>query len=385
LDPIAIQFHEIALKGGNRAYYEHALRKNLIASLQGAGDLKVSKITGSMMVEGEGDQSEVLRRVSNVFGVAFALPVRKLPLDLEVVGETLLQLLREQKPSSFRIATRRRDKRFPKNSIEINRLVGQYVQERMDIRVDLHAPEFQVFIVVLNDGILLGAGKQRGVGGLPSGTSGRVAALLSGGIDSPVAAWRMMKRGCHVEFIHFHSHPRVDRRSIEKAEDLVERLTQWQFSSRLHLVPLADIQAQIRLNAPDRLRVLLYRRFMVRIAERIALRHKCRALVTGEAIGQVASQTLQNLSAVDAVARLPMLRPLCGSDKEEIIDTARKLGTFETSIEPDQDCCKLFLPPAPAIFSSDEECTEAEKNLDIDAMVSDAIHRTERVKFRWPR
>jgi tRNA uracil 4-sulfurtransferase len=384
LDPIAVHFHEIALKGGNRAYYEHALRKNLLTALKGAGDLKVTKITGSMMVEGEGDPAEVLRRVSNVFGVAFAMPVRKLPRDLEAVGEALLEEIRRSRPRSFRITTRRRDKRYPHTAVEINRFVGQYVQQRHEVAVDLHDAELQAMVVVLNEGILLGAGKHRAVGGLPMGTSGRVAALLSGGIDSPVAAWRMMKRGCHVEFIHFHSHPRVDRKSIEKAEELVETLTRWQYTSRLHLVPLGDIQAEVRLKTPAPLRVLLYRRFMLRISERIALRHKCRALVTGEAIAQVASQTLQNMAAVAAAAKMPVLRPLCGSDKDEIVEVARKIGTFETSILPDQDCCQLFLPPSPAIFSTDEECAEAEKSLDIQALVSDAISRIERVKFRWP-
>ncbi|MGA9520371.1 MAG: tRNA uracil 4-sulfurtransferase ThiI [Myxococcaceae bacterium] len=385
MDPIAVHFHEIALKGGNRAYYEHSLRKNLIAALQGAGELKVHKINGSMLVDGEGDGEEVLRRVSNVFGVAFAMPVRKLPLDLEAVGEMLLQQLRELKPKSFRIVTRRRDKRFPKTSIEINRLLGMYVQDRMQVEVDLHDPEVTTYVVVLNDGILLGMSKHGAVGGLPVGTSGRVAMLLSGGIDSPVAAWRMMKRGCHVEFVHFHSYPRVDRKSIEKAEDLVERLTQWQFTSRLHLVPLSEIQAAVRLNCPEPLRVILYRRFMVRLAERIALRHKCKALATGESVGQVASQTLQNLASVDAVARMPILRPLCGSDKDEIVQIARKIGTFETSILPDQDCCKLFLPPKPALHSSQAECLEAEKALDVDALIKDALDRSERVKFRWPK
>jgi thiamine biosynthesis protein ThiI len=385
LDPIAVHFHEIALKGGNRVYYEHALRKNLIRALEGAGQLKVNKITGGFLVEGEGDRAEVLRRASNVFGVAFAMPVQRLPLDLEVVGEALLRTLQESKPKSFKIVTRRRDKRFPKNAVEINRLLGTYVQARMDIKVDLFDPEANALVVVLPDSILLGMSKHRAVGGLPMGTSGRVATLLSGGIDSPVAAWKMMKRGCHVEFVHFHSYPRVDRKSIEKAEDLVERLTQWNFTSRLHLVPLAEIQAEVRLNTPAPLRTVLYRRFMVRLAERVAMRHKCKALVTGESIGQVASQTLQNLAAIDAVAKMPILRPLAGSDKDEIIAASQQIGTYETSILPDQDCCKLFLPPAPALYSSDEECSEAEKNLDVEGLIKDALNRTERVKFRWPK
>ncbi|MHC4490921.1 MAG: tRNA sulfurtransferase, partial [Planctomycetota bacterium] len=216
-------------------------------------------------------------------------------------------------------------------------------------------------------------------GGLPVGTGGRVAVLMSGGIDSPVAAWRMINRGCRADLLHFHSHPLVDRTTQEKARDLAEILTQWQYRTRLHLVPLAQVQTEVRLHCPERLRVILYRRFMVRIGEWIARRRRCRALVTGESLGQVASQTLSNLATVDAVATLPVLRPLIGMDKQEIVRLAERLETYPISIQPDQDCCRLFVPAHPATKSTPAELEEAERALDVGALAKDAVERTETV------
>jgi len=234
-----------------------------------------------------------------------------------------------------------------------------------------------VHLAVLRDEILLAVDKRPGPGGLPVGTGGRVAVLLSGGIDSPVAAWRMINRGCRADLVHFHSWPLVDRTTQEKARDLAAVLSRWQFRSRLHLVPLAEIQKEVRLKAPEALRVILYRRFMVRLAERIAKRRKCRALVTGESLGQVASQTLENLGTVDAVATLPVLRPLIGMDKREIIAAAERLGTYDISIRKDQDCCQLFVPPKPATKSTPWQAENAEAELDVEALVEDALARTE--------
>ena len=225
----------------------------------------------------------------------------------------------------------------------------------------------------------VGFEKVGGPGGLPVGTGGRVAVLMSGGIDSPVAAWRMMRRGCRCDLIHFHSYPLVDRTTQEKARDLAEVLHPWQFHTRLHMVPLADIQQRIRVECPDRLRVVLYRRFMIRLSEKIAWKRRCGALVTGESLGQVASQTLQNLATVDAVAELPVLRPLIGTDKAEIVKEAQQLGTYPISIQTDQDCCQLFVPRHPATKATPKIAAEAEEALDIDAMVQAALEGVESV------
>jgi thiamine biosynthesis protein ThiI len=247
--------------------------------------------------------------------------------------------------------------------------------------VRLKGAALEAHVVWLEGEALLGVEKRGGPGGLPVGTGGRVAALMSGGIDSPVAAWRMMKRGCRVDLVHFHSHPLVDRTTQEKARDLAEALNGWQLRTRLHLVPLARVQTEVRLHCPDALRVVLYRRFMVRIAERIAWRRRCGALVTGESLGQVASQTLSNLRTVDAVAGLPVLRPLIGTDKIEIIAEAERIGTFAISVRRDQDCCQLFVPDRPATRSTPRQAERAEAALDVEGLVGDAVERAEFVDF----
>ena len=224
----------------------------------------------------------------------------------------------------------------------------------------------------------------QGPGGLPVGVSGHVVALLSGGIDSPVAAWRVMGRGCRVTFVHFQSFPYLDASSRDKAIALVRLLTSWQYKSRLHVVSFGDVQHQIVASCPPKLRVVLYRRFMVRIAQSIAERERAEALVTGESLGQVSSQTLSNIATIDQAATLPVLRPLIGRDKEEIIEEARRLGTYETSIEPDQDCCTLFVPPHPATHSTIAEAEAAERALDVPALVAQALASVEMLEFAWP-
>lgn len=384
LEPISIHFNEIALKGKNRPTFERALQANLGAAIKPLGRLRVIRHNGGMLIEGAADAEAVLKRTLDVFGVAYAMKVVPHPYDLEQVGRTIIEAVQQQKPASFRVTSRRRDKSFDLTSEDVNKALGKMVKDATGVPVKLNGAQLEAFVVVMDQQILVGTEKRRAVGGLPVGTAGRVMTLLSGGIDSPVAAWRMMRRGCHADFVHFHSYPRVDRATIEKAEELVERLTRWQYKSRLFLVPLLEIQTAIRLHAPERLRVLLYRRFMIRIAQVLAQRKRARALVTGEVVAQVASQTLGNIAAVDAVATIPVLRPLCGMDKQEIVEEAQKLGTFEVSIQPDQDCCQLFLPKHPSVSSSDEECTEAERALDVTALVKDAIDRVELVTFGWP-
>ena len=226
--------------------------------------------------------------------------------------------------------------------------------------------------------------KETGAGGLPSGTSGRVACLLSGGIDSPVAAWRMIKRGCRVRFIHFHSYPILSRTSQDKVAELAALLTRHQLESRLYVVAFGEIQRQVVLAVPPPLRVVVYRRLMLRIAERIARASGSVALVTGEAVGQVASQTLDNMAVIDAAASLPVLRPLVGMDKEEIVNEARRLGTYEISIIPDEDCCTLFTPKHPATRTTARQLDEAEAALPVDTLVAEAAADAERRDLRFP-
>ena len=256
-------------------------------------------------------------------------------------------LLKDRDFDSFRITANRADKRFPVRSDEINRDLGTYVKEYSGARVDLTHPDLEIFVDVLPTGILLYFEEISGYGGLPVGVSGETMAMLSGGIDSPVAAWHMMKRGCRVSFAHFHSYPLVDMSSIEKAGELAHRLTRHQYRSRLFLIPFGEIQKRIIVSTDPAYRVILYRRLMVRITEQLARRHGAKAIVTGESCGQVSSQTLDNMVVIDQASSMPILRPLVGFNKEEIVNVARRIGTFPISILPDQDCCSLFVPRHP--------------------------------------
>jgi tRNA uracil 4-sulfurtransferase len=269
-------------------------------------------------------------------------------------------------------------------SPQIEREVGGRIKEARGWRVDLSHPELTIHVETLATDAFYFFGKDRGAGGLPVGSSGRVACLLSGGIDSPVAAWRMMRRGCRVLFVHFHSYPILSRASQEKARELVRLLTQYQYRSRLALVPFGEIQQQVVLAVAPPLRVVIYRRLMMRIAEAIGRQYRAGALVTGEVVGQVASQTIENLTAINDVATLPVLRPLIGMDKEEITAAAQRLGTYLVSIIPDQDCCTLFTPKHPATKARRGDVLDAEASLNIEEIVQRAVNAAAIEQFTFP-
>ena len=285
---------------------------------------------------------------------------------------------------SFRVISRRADKRFPFQSPEIERHIGAAVQAQTGWRVNLSEPAFIIRVETLTNDAFFFFDREPGTGGLPIGTGGRVMTLISGGIDSPVAAWRLMRRGCRSHFVHFHSYPLLSNTSQEKVRDLVRTLTGYQLRSRLFLVPFAPIQQQVVISVPPHLRVVTYRRLMMRIAERLAIESRAHALVTGDAVGQVASQTIENLAAVGAVATLPVLRPLIGMDKEEITRDAQRLGTYQTSIIPDDDCCTLFTPRYPSTGASLVEAAEAERQIDVAGLVEQAATGAVIEHFRYP-
>jgi thiamine biosynthesis protein ThiI len=286
--------------------------------------------------------------------------------------------------SSFRVTARRADKRFAATSPEIERAIGQRVQEATGWPVNLSRPELVIRVEVLTHDAFFSFDREAGAGGLPIGTGGKVMALLSGGIDSPVAAWRLMRRGCRTSFVHFHSYPILSHTSQEKARELARLLTRHQLRSRLFLVPFGAIQQQVVVTIPPPLRVVVYRRLMMRIAERLAIRAGAHALVTGDSVGQVASQTIENLAVVGGVATLPILRPLIGMDKEEITLEAQRIGTYETSIVPDEDCCTLFTPRFPATRASGAAVEAAERGLDLAALVDRAVGQAEVEDFGFP-
>jgi tRNA uracil 4-sulfurtransferase len=369
---LVVHYHEISLKRGNRPLFLRHLRRNLERALADVGPAPIEQLSGRILIDLEGNPTPdaVRDRITRVFGVASATVAYRSPSTLDAMKAVLGRLLEGRAFPSFRITARRAFKTYPMTSVELNRALGAFVLERVPTRVSLEHAAQEIRVEVLPAETYISLDRVDGPGGLPVGASGTVAALLSGGIDSPVAAWRMMKRGCRVVFVHFHSVPYLPATSQAKARALVERLTEWQYASRLHMVPFGEIQREVVLTVPPPLRVVVYRRLMVRIAQVLAARSAAPALVTGESLGQVASQTLDNIARIDAAATLPVLRPLIGMDKLEITAQAQRLGTFETSIEPDADCCTLFTPRHPSTRAHASEIAAAESQLDLDRLVA---------------
>ncbi len=383
---VIVHYHEISLKGGNRPLFLRRLARNLKDATAGSGVRGARQLPGRLVLDllPDADWSALRARIGTVFGIANFALARSVPPSLPAVKEVVLAVLEGRRFDSFRITARRVFKVFPMTSEAVNRELGTLVLKHFPTRVDLTHPALTLYVELLPREALVYVDREPGPGGLPVGVSGRVASLLSGGIDSPVAACRMQKRGCEVEFVHFHSVPYLSGASQAKARALVGRLVRHQFTARLWLVPFGDIQREVVLAVPPPLRVVIYRRLMARIAERLAQRTGALALVTGESLGQVASQTLENLARVTEVVSLPILRPLVGSDKEEIIREARAIGTYEISIEPDQDCCTLFVPTHPETRTSAAAALAAEAKLEVTRLVEAGVAAAIPETFTFP-
>jgi thiamine biosynthesis protein ThiI len=381
-----VHYQEIALKGKNRPWFLAQLVRGLRRAVADLPGTRVNALMGRLeVVPGPAVSPDAIAdRIRHTFGIANFSFARRVPIDLDGIAAAVLRDLGDQSCEAFRVSARRADKRYPLSSPQIEREVGGRIKAAKGWRVDLERPEIDVRLEFLSNEAFYFFDKQAGPGGMPIGTAGRVVCLLSGGIDSPVAAWRMMKRGCTVTFVHFHSYPILSRASIEKARSLVTLLTRWQHRSRLYLVPFGEIQQQVLLTVPAPLRVVVFRRLMLRIAERIAKMRRAQALVTGDAIGQVASQTLENLAVVGKVATLPLFRPLIGMDKDEIMAQAQVIGSYPISIIPDQDCCTLFTPRNPATRARVDEVEAGEAALAIDELVESALRAVEVEDFSFP-
>ena len=386
MDSVLIRYHEIALKKGNRRYFIELLKRNLISAVRDLGIKEIRSLPARILLTFKADyDSEVLiERIRSVFGVANFSMVERTARDIDTLRARILESLDGSRFSSFRIDTQRGDKTFALKSPEINRQIGAAVKDRSGARVDLTNAELTVTVEILPRDAFFGFNKIPGPGGLPVGASGRVVALISGGIDSPVGAYRMMQRGCRLVFVHFHSAPYLDQTSQQKVRQLVTELTRCQFQSRLYLIPFGEIQRQIVAAVTRPLRVILYRRMMLRIAEQVARREKCQALITGESLAQVASQTLENIAVIQQAAELPVLRPLVGMDKQEIIDQARRIGTYEISSIPDQDCCQLFVPKHPATRARLADVEQDESRLDIEALIRLGTTNATEEEFIFP-
>ncbi|HLH78202.1 MAG TPA: tRNA uracil 4-sulfurtransferase ThiI [Candidatus Binataceae bacterium] len=382
------RYHEIALKGRNRWRFVEQLKRNLRVLMSDWALGPIHSTGPRLMVELPEQLPDHLlhERARRLFGLQnYSLSYRVLP-ELEAIKRQALACALAHPGRSFAVRTRREDKRFPLNSMQVDREVGGAIAAATGWKVDLSAPETTVTVEIFADRALIAAGKQAGAGGLPVGISGRGLALLSGGIDSPVAAWRMMRRGLALDYVHFHSYPMLSRASQDKARELAQHLAGFQGETTLYLAPFGLLQREIIARTHRPLRVILYRRFMLRVACALAARQGAQTLVTGESLGQVASQTLPNLQTIEAAATLPVMRPLVGMDKNEIVEQARHLGTFETSILPDQDCCTLFIPRHPETHARLAEVEAAESALDVARMVAEVVASCDPVKLEaYPR
>ncbi len=378
-----IHYHEIGLKGRNRARFEEQLCRNIEQALKNIPHGKPRRISGRLLLPilPDSPRGAIVDSLRCVFGIANFSEATETSSTIEDMRETAWAIVQKARFDSFKVATKRSDKTFPMTSEDVNRDVGAYIQERSQADVKMAQPDLTCFIELSRQGTFIYTEKIPGPGGLPVGVSERAVSLLSSGIDSPVASYRVMKRGVQLVFVHFHSQPYTDRNSQRNTEELVRILTKHQFCSSLHLIAFVEIQRHIMTHAPPAYRVILYRRAMLRISESIAFKEGANALVTGENVGQVASQTLSNIRAIEEASQLPVLRPLAGHNKEEIIAEARQIGTFETSIEPYEDCCSLFVPKHPETKADLEKVKEIEARLDLEPLITKALEDAESKQF----
>jgi thiamine biosynthesis protein ThiI len=379
-DLVVAHYHEVGLKGRNRHFFEDRLITNMKTALAGTGYRSVRKLPGRIVVwlRPEKDVATMLDALSRTFGLSHFSPGLSVKPEMSALVEGALQLADASSFESFEVRARKSNSPVPEGSQQIHEIVGQAIKDHTGRRVDLSNPEWTCAIEMVGNEAFVYGERHPGPGGLPVGTAGKVVTLLSGGIDSPVATWEMAKRGATHELIHFHGQPYTDPSSIHQASRLAQTLRPWLLKSRLWLVPFGDIQSEIVTSAPQELRVVLYRRFMMRIAEALAIRERAEALVTGESLGQVASQTLPNIRAIDeAVDSLPVLRPLIGRDKIEIEAIARRIGTYEVSIDPHQDCCVLFVPRNVTTRANLDQLHHVEADLEIETLVEKGLAEAE--------
>jgi tRNA uracil 4-sulfurtransferase len=395
---IVVHYHELWLKRGNRRFFLHKLRLALRRALEGIAIARISEPADRLVIEladaAQVEQAlERLARVAGIshMGVARVMERRACSAEnpLAPICAAAWDEVRGEQFATFAVRARRSDKSFPVNALAIEREVGGWIYDRLraegrKVRVDLENPALTCRIEITRRLVLVYARRIPGAGGLPAHTSGRLVCLLSGGFDSAVAAFKMMKRGAHLTFVHcWGGGGQAGDSSVHVARQLMERLVPWQFTGKLYLVPFEPLQREIAARAPEAFRILLYRRLMLRIAERIASRARAKGIVTGDSLAQVASQTLQNMQAVGSIARLPIYRPLVGDDKLEIQEVARKIGTYDISAEPFHDCCPMFQPRSPAIFATPEALDVAEAEINMDALTARAMNSLAVENFQY--
>ena len=389
IDLILVKYGEIALKGLNKPVFEQKLLNNIKSRLDSIGSFTVRKAQSTVYVEPKDENApmdEAARALKKVFGIVNICPAVKCEKTLEAIGKTATELLKEEigeDKKTFKVESKREDKSFPLKSPELSAEVGGILLKNVrNIKVDVHNPEVVVNVEVRGDAYVY-VNKEKGAGGMPVGTNGKATILLSGGIDSPVAGYMISKRGVCLEAVHFHSHPYTSDRAKEKVIDLAKIMSEYCGKIRLHIVPFTDIQLDIIDKCPKNYLTIIMRRIMMRIAEKISQQNDSKALITGESIGQVASQTMESLVCTDGAVTMPVFRPLIGMDKEEIVEISKKIGAFETSVLPYEDCCTIFVPKHPKTKPTLSEIEEAEKALaSIEEMIDKAIENTEILKIK---
>ena len=378
-DHILCHYSEIGLKGKNRRFFEDRLRKNILEAIKIRcvdSSVSVKRYHGRLVIELKQkgvDLDCIKEALTDVTGLAYFAPAFESKQDLNILKKDAHALFSDANFESFRITARRGSSNIPLKVRTVNDEVGTHIVDTMNKKVNLTQPDANCYVDMFEDKAFVYLQRISGQGGLPVGVSGKVIAMLSGGIDSPVAAYLAMKRGATVVFVHFHSVPYTTPASIEKVREMITTLNHFQFRSKLYLLELAPIQKQIMTKTAPRYRVLLYRRFMFRIAEKISGKENAHALVTGESLGQVASQTLENMEAVGRVTDMSILRPLIGFDKQEIIDRAQDMDTYDISIQPDQDCCSLFVPKRPSTKARSEQLIKQEDLLNVKQLVEAGV------------
>ncbi|MDK2820489.1 MAG: tRNA uracil 4-sulfurtransferase [Clostridia bacterium] len=375
---LLVRYGEISLKGNNRPYFEDKLLENMRYALAGLKTHKMRKTYGRIFIEIEDDLNEVSQRLQNVFGIISMSPTVTTTLDMDAISKTALKVLLDTPGKTFKVRTQRPNKKFPLKSPEINKQLGAYLlTNSQNQSVDVHNPDRVINVEIRNEGAYIYSRTIPGCGGLPVGVTGRGLLLISGGIDSPVAGYMGLKRGLELTGLHFYSFPFTSERSKEKVIDLCQALANYSNSFRLVIAPFTEIQKSIRQHCPEEFYVTIMRRMMFRIAQLVAEKEKALALLTGENLGQVASQTLQSMSVINKVVDIPVLRPLVAWDKSEIVEVARRIGTFDISIRPYDDCCTLFVPKHPATKPPLKLVEKAEKALEIETLLKDCLENLE--------
>ena len=382
---ILIHYSEIALKKNNRSFFERKFVENITKHIKNLQYSKVRRISSRIFVEGiQYDQwDEFKGRIKNVMGMKNAILMIKSNHNLDDMKNTIDILVDNYEYDTFRITCKRHFKGYEKTSQEINMLLGEHVVNKTKKSVNLTSPDLNIIVEILKDKAYIGSSKILGYSGLPARSQEKAFSLISSGIDSPVASFEMIKRGVNLNFIHFHSAPAVNRQSIENVKKLINLLLKYQLECKLYIVPLLDVQQKIMQEVKDKFWVIFFRRSMMKIANKIALSNKGAALVTGDAVGQVASQTLSNIRAISEASTLPILRPLSGMNKEDIINRAREIGTYDISIEPYQDCCSFFVPAHPETKAKMFEIFKIDENLDLDNVHQKAIEDLEVINYKY--